>query len=59
MRELTSNEVEVVAGGVDFWFDLGIVGGTFSGSEAIAAYYYLVEQTADFFTWWDPAGYYD
>ena len=21
--------------------------------------YYAVEQTSNFFTWWDPAGYYD
>jgi hypothetical protein len=59
MRELKTEEIDQVSGGADFWFDFGFVGGTFSGSEFIASYYYAVEQTRNFFTWWDPAGYYD
>ncbi len=59
MRELNLKELDEVSGGWSLWWDFGVVGGSMEGSEVIAAYYYAVEQTSNFFTWWDPAGYYD
>jgi hypothetical protein len=65
MRTLNNVEAEHVSGGE--WhldFDLGFINGGFSGPESVqqvvgGAYYGAVDAMADFFTWWDPAGYYD
>jgi hypothetical protein len=60
MRTLNISEVSEVSGGecsVDFEF--GPIGVHFSGPETVQDIYGgAVDVMADFFTWWDPNGYY-
>jgi hypothetical protein len=59
MRSLKVEEMEVVSGGWEWTISFGDfveVSGT--GEELAAGYDWCVSQMSDFFTWWDPAGYY-
>ncbi len=58
MRKLEMQEIEHVAGGFSAVVHLGLVDFEFSESNFSSAYHWAVMRTADFFTWWDPAGYY-
>jgi hypothetical protein len=67
MRALHENEVEIVAGGDwSVTINLPFVDVKMSGPESIQdvlsgvgdAYGGAVDYMADFFTWWDPAGFY-
>ncbi len=64
MRTLNSMELENVSGGDWSWeVDLGITKFIVSGEESVqeivgGAYGGAVDAMANFFTWWDPAGYY-
>jgi hypothetical protein len=71
MRTLNFKELEYVSGGDwSLGFDLGVIDGTLSGTETVqeiagsiangvsVAYGGAVGAMANFFTWWDPAGYY-
>ncbi len=58
MQNIDLENLDSVAGGWDVTVDLGPVQFNFSGEEAAAAYDWSVNQMSDFFTWWDPAGYY-
>jgi hypothetical protein len=60
MRSLNAEEVTNVAGGEwSVTLDLVFVEGTLSGPETAQEIYAgAVDAMADFFTWWDPAGYY-
>lgn len=58
MKNLTNIEIDKVAGGWDFEFDIGIVKFSGTGEELAAGYDWAVDQMSDFFTWWDPMGYY-
>ncbi len=59
MRNLATREIESVSGG----FDVTLHGGFFDvhipGEDFVTAYNWAVGETSDFFTWWDPMGYYD
>lgn len=59
MRSLENQEIDSVAGGWDAVFHFGIVDVNVSGQELVGAYDWAVGQMSDFFTWWDPAGYYN
>lgn len=59
MKSLNMEEIENVSGGWDWTISFGDfveVSGT--GEELASGYYWAVGQMSDFFTWWDPAGYY-
>lgn len=60
MRFLDKDEITNVSGGN--WkvnLDLGIIEVELSGTETGGQIYGgAVDYMADFFTWWDPAGYY-
>ena len=60
MRTLNSNEVSEVSGGEwEVGFDFGFFDGYVKGDETIQEIYGgAVDMMADFFTWWDPNGYY-
>lgn len=71
MRTLNCGELEFVSGGDwSFEVDLGVTKWIVSGDETLqdmvgsaadavsGAYGGAVDAMADFFTWWDPAGYY-
>ena len=64
MRKLDEAELNSVSGGDwSFSLDFGGVGIEVSGEETIqeivgGAYGGAVDAMANFFTWWDPAGYY-
>ena len=59
MRSLNMEEVGTISGGWDWSINIGgIVEVSGSGEELMAGYDWAVDQMSDFFTWWDPAGYY-
>jgi len=59
MRNLEIQEMELVSGGFEWEINLGgVVRVRGDGSDIAAGYDWAVGQMSDFFTWWDPAGYY-
>ncbi len=59
MKNLTVQETQTVSGGdIEWEFDAGFFKVAGDGSDLAAGYYWAVDQMSDFFTWWDPAGYY-
>lgn len=59
MKNLTLQDVDKVSGGeVEWEFDIGFFRISGDGSDFAAGYNWCVGQMSDFFTWWDPAGYY-
>ena len=60
MKNLTVQEIETVAGGEITWeFDVGFFSMSGDGGDIASGYNWAVGQMSDFFTWWDPMGYYD
>lgn len=59
MKSLNMEEIENISGGWDWAINIGgVVEVSGTGEELVAGYYWCVGQMSDFFTWWDPAGYY-
>jgi hypothetical protein len=59
MKNLTVQDIETVSGGEVTWeFDVGFFSMQGDGGDLAAGYDWCVSQVSDFFTWWDPAGYY-
>jgi hypothetical protein len=59
MRTLSDCEIESVSGGWTWEVDIGIFKMQGTGAELYSFYDWTVNQTTVFFTWWDPAGYYN
>jgi len=58
MQNLSVKDIESVSGGWDWELNIGPITVSGSGEELASGYDWAVDQMADFFTWWDPAGYY-
>jgi hypothetical protein len=58
MQNLSVEDIENVSGGWDWVFEFGPITVSGTGEEFAAGYDWCVSQMSDFFTWWDPAGYY-
>jgi hypothetical protein len=59
MRNLEIQEMELVSGGFEWEINIGnVVRVSGDGDDLANAYDWAVDQMSDFFTWWDPAGYY-
>lgn len=58
MRTLGMQEIAMVSGGADFHIGTDGISVDFDSGEIGMAYDWAVDAMADFFQWWDPAGYY-
>lgn len=59
MRAIATDDLNGIYGGWHVSVDFGAVEFEFSGEEIYSGYNWCVGQMSDFFTWWDPAGYYE
>ncbi|MDO9319764.1 MAG: hypothetical protein Q7V56_16420 [Gammaproteobacteria bacterium] len=58
MRTLGKQEIELVSGGLEIYIDTDWAGIDSGSDDLVTAYDWAVDAMADFFEWWDPAGYY-
>ena len=59
MRTLGIQEIGMVSGGAEFHIGTDDIWVEFESPEVSEVYNWAVDQMADFFEWWDPAGYYN